>query len=120
MSTNQKPTNLEEYYAIVPESSKQRLSELQSIIQQVLPNAIIKISYSIPSFYEDGYIVYMAGWEKYVSLYPVHRSGLGDELAEYISGKSTARFYHDKPLPKELIQKIVRGLYDDLNKRRKK
>lgn len=93
-------------------ATKSRLLELYEIIKKTLGDADEKISYGIPTFYRDkGYIVYFAGYKDYVSIYPVHQAkGLTEEIRPYLSGKSTARFYHSKPLPKELIIKIVIAL----------
>ena len=80
--------------------------------QQLLPDSQQKISYGIPTFYnKNGFIVYIAGYENFVSIYPVHfATKLIPELKPYLSGKSTARFSHDKPLPKELIKQLIKAL----------
>jgi uncharacterized protein YdhG (YjbR/CyaY superfamily) len=100
--------------------TKARLLELRKIISSCLPTAEERISYAIPTYWDGTYIVYFSGYPKHVSIYPVHRAGLEEELAPYLSGKSTARFPNDKPLPIPLIKKLVNALYEDAQKRRKK
>lgn len=102
------------------EPTKSRLMELRSILSSCLPGAEERISYAIPAFWKGTYIVYFSGYAKHVSIYPVHRAGLEAELKPYLSGKSTARFPHDKPLPVELIKKLVNALKGDAEKRLEK
>lgn len=111
-----------DYIEQFDEPTKDRLLALYEIIKKTLGNAEEKISYGIPTFYRvKGYIVYFAGYKDYVSIYPVHQAnGLAEEIKPYLSGKSTARFYHDKPLPKELIVKIVKALEAEHSKRSEK
>jgi uncharacterized protein YdhG (YjbR/CyaY superfamily) len=116
----EKPRSVDEYIDGFDGITRDRLYELKKCIQSVLPTATEKISYAIPCFWDGAYIVYFAGYAKHASIYPVHRAGLEEELKPYLSGKSTARFPHDAPLPKSLIKKITKGLYQDAVKRRKK
>ncbi len=92
--------------------TKAQLIKLRSTIRQELPLTEERISYAIPAYWDKGYIVYFAGYEKHVSLYPIHgiKDMFGDELTPYLSGKATARFPVDKPLPEELIKRLISHL----------
>ena len=53
--------------------------------------------------------MHFAGYAKHIGLYPTP-SGMAafdDELAHYKSGKGSAQFTLDQPLPDELITRIV-------------
>jgi uncharacterized protein YdhG (YjbR/CyaY superfamily) len=116
-----KPT-VDSYIGRFEGITRERLEQLRAIVKPLLPDAEEKISYQIPAYYKKGYIVYFAGYDGFVSMYPVHTvaTEIGDELAPYISGKATVRFPHSKPLPDELIKKIVLMLAEKNNLRNKK
>lgn len=67
------------------------------------------ISYRIPAYKLDGNLVYFAGFAQHIGVYPAPRDSLQfrDELAAYAGGKGTVQFPHDKPLPLDLIRRIV-------------
>ncbi len=112
---------IDEYIAGFNGITHERLVELHEIIKAMLPKSSEKISYGVPTFYNDsGPIVYFAGYKDFVSIYPVHQAvGLEYIIAPYIHGKSTARFSNDKPLPKQLIVKLVNNLEQNNLKRAK-
>jgi uncharacterized protein YdhG (YjbR/CyaY superfamily) len=108
----EKATTVDDYIAMFDGVTKERLEELRSLISSQIPGAEERISYAIPAYRLKRYVVYFAGYKSHVSMYPMP---VGDEkfrkeLAPYASGKSTARFPHDKPLPSALIRKIVKLL----------
>jgi uncharacterized protein YdhG (YjbR/CyaY superfamily) len=113
---------VEEYINQFEGDTKNRLEQVHILLKNLLPEAQEKISYGVPTFYnENGYIVYFAGYKDFVSIYPVHLAPTVAQLVQpYLSGKSTARFYHKNPLPKDTIEQIVRGLQDANEGRRKK
>lgn len=92
----------------------ERLEQLYALITAIVPDAQQKISYGVPTFYVDaGPIVYFAGYKDFVSIYPVHQAPKSRDVAtQYLHGKSTARFSHDKPLPVDDIRTIVQALAD--------
>jgi uncharacterized protein YdhG (YjbR/CyaY superfamily) len=112
---------MQEYIDRFEGVAHERLVELYALIKKLLPDAKEKISYGVPTFYnENGYIVYFAGYPQFTSIYPVHLSAEALELAQpYLSGKSTARFLHDQPLPLDIIRGMVLAL-EASNKTRKK
>jgi uncharacterized protein YdhG (YjbR/CyaY superfamily) len=70
-----------------------------------------KISYQIPTFTLQGkYFVYFAAYKKHIGLYPAPRGSeqFKKELAAYAGGKGTVQFPFDKPIPFELIRRIVK------------
>ena len=105
-------TTVSEYIADFPDDVQIVLKKLRTTIRKVVPEADEVISYNIPTFKLNGkYVIYFAGFEHHVSLYPITdgtRKKFGKELAPYLSGKGTAKFPLDKPLPLGLIAKIVK------------
>ncbi len=87
------------------------LEELRAIIKASAPGATETISYAIPTFDLNGHhLVSFAGYEKHIGLYPVPSAvdAFKEELTPYKSGKGSARFPLDQPLPTDLIRRIVK------------
>lgn len=106
-----KAASIDDYIAGFPPETQKILEELRALVRETAPNVTEKISYGIPTFNLHGtYLVYIAGWKRHVSLYPVTAGvakTFGDELKPYQSGKGTLKFPLDKPMPVELIRRIV-------------
>ncbi|HET9984380.1 MAG TPA: DUF1801 domain-containing protein, partial [Longimicrobiales bacterium] len=82
------------------------------------PGVTERISYEIPTFDLAGHrLVYLAGWKKHIALYPVTRGvaeAFSDEIAPYRSGKSSLRFALARPMPMELIRRILAVRVDEV------
>jgi uncharacterized protein YdhG (YjbR/CyaY superfamily) len=102
---------VDEYIARFPEETQNVLMQLRSTIKNAVPKAREKISYQIGAFELDGKnLIYFAGWKKHVSLYPVPAGdeAFNKEIEPYIEGKGTLKFSLDRPLPLELIKRVVK------------
>jgi uncharacterized protein YdhG (YjbR/CyaY superfamily) len=111
MSPRQHFKSIDEYISIFPEDVQKILEKVRTTIYEVAPKAEGTISYQIPTFKLDGkYLIYFAGYEHHISLYPIYagNESLKKELAPYLSGKATAKFQLDEPIPYDLIKKIIK------------
>ncbi len=102
---------VDEYINSFPKQTQVVLESLRQLITEVAPQAEEMISYQIAAFKVNGkYLIYFAGFPEHVGLYPIHPSDFpfGAELSQYVSGKATLRFPLDRPLPVELIRKVVK------------
>lgn len=103
--------SIDEYIAEFPPETREVLQELRALIRSVAPAATETISYAIPTFDLGGkHLVHFAGYAKHVGLYPAP-SGLEafrEALAPYKTGKGSVQFPLDRPLPTDLIRRIVR------------
>lgn len=109
--TRTKPNNVDEYIAGFPGDVQKKLEQIRATIKKAAPEAEEAISYAIPAFTLKGRpLVYFAGFKNHVSLYPVPRGieAFKKELSAYKGGKGTVQFPLDKPLPLNLITKIVK------------
>jgi uncharacterized protein YdhG (YjbR/CyaY superfamily) len=70
------------------------------------------ISYQIPTFTLDGRrFVHLAGWKAHLSLYPrPDDPSLDAELEPYESGRGTLKFRLDRPIPWELLDRVILAL----------
>ena len=116
----EKATTVDQYIASFEGETKKRLQELRKVISTEIPGAEERISYAIPAYKLKRYVVYFAGYKTHVSMYPMPDgdSEFKEELKPYASGKSTARFPHNKPLPVGLIKKITKMLIVRSNERK--
>ncbi len=104
--------SVQAYIAKSPAESRKALKELRTLIRATAPRVTEKISYGIPTFVLNSRpLVYIAGWAKHVSLYPVTAGvakTLKNEIKRYRTGKGTLQFPLTDRMPKSLIRKIVK------------
>ncbi len=103
------PESIDEYIASFPAEVQKKLKELRMTINKLAPGAKEKISYRMPSFTLNGTLMYFAGHANHVGLYPYPSAirAFKKELSEYHTAKGSIQFPIDKPLPMDLIKKIV-------------
>lgn len=85
------------------------LRTLREAIRRRAPAAVERISYRMPTFAMNGNLVHFAAYERHIGFYPTPSAiaAFEDELVEYEHAKGSIRFPLDRPLPLELIERIV-------------
>lgn len=109
-SNKVKYATIDEYIASFPKEIQTTLNELRATIGASAPGAEEKISYQMPTFALKGNLVHFAAMKNHIGFYPTP-SGIqafAQELSVYEGSKGAIRFPKDKPLPLELIGKIVK------------
>lgn len=104
------PKDIDAYIADFPKEVQEILQTIRRTIRQAAPDAEETISYRIPAFTVKGVLVYFAAFKKHVGFYP-RASGIAKfkkELSAYKSAKGSVQFPLDKPIPYELIARIVK------------
>jgi uncharacterized protein YdhG (YjbR/CyaY superfamily) len=104
------PTSIDEYIAGFPGDVQDILEQVRATIRQAAPEAQETISYQIPPFKLKGrYLIYFAGYKEHVGVYPVPAGDddFNAEISKYRAGKGTLRFRLDRPIPFDLIAKVV-------------
>lgn len=101
---------IDEYIETFPKEVQIKLQSLRKTIKRAAPEAIETISYQMPTFKLNGNLIHFAAYEKHIGLYPTPNgiSAFEDELKPYKHAKGSAQFPLDKPLPLDLITKIVK------------
>ena len=105
------PKTIDEYIAGFPSDVQEILEKIRRTIRKAAPDAEETISYLIPTFTLKGkYLIYFAAYKKHIGVYPVPTADakLNEELSVYQTGKGTLQFPLDKPIPYDLISKIVK------------
>lgn len=107
---NIKYTTIDEYISSFPKNIQKMLGDVRSVIRKVAPDSVEAISYGIPTFKLNGNLVHFAAFKNHIGFYPTP-NGIEEfekELSVYKQGKGSVQFPVDKPLPLDLISKIVK------------
>lgn len=105
-----KPTNVDEYISMFPNEVQKKLNGVRETIRKAAPEAEETINYQIPTYKLNGNLVHFAGFKKHIGFYPAP-SGIEkfkDELSIFKGAKGSVQFPIDKPLPLDLIKRIVK------------
>jgi uncharacterized protein YdhG (YjbR/CyaY superfamily) len=105
----EKIASIHEYISNFPPEIQKLLNQLRETIQKAAPEATEKISYNIPTFYLSGNLVHFAAYKNHIGFYPAPSAlkKFEKELKDYPRSKGAVQFLLDKPLPLELITKMV-------------
>lgn len=108
--TSVKPNNIDEYISSFPTPVQQTLELIRATIQKAEPKATETISYAIPTFVFKGNLVHFAAFKNHIGFYstPDGHEEFEKELSGYKRGKGSVQFPLNKPLPLDLIMRIVR------------
>ena len=104
------PETVDQYIAAFPADVKKRMQQLRKTIKAAAPKADEVISYQMPGYKYFGMLVYFAAYKNHIGFYP----GAGGvlefykELSSFKSAKGSVQFPHDRPIPFEIISKIVK------------
>lgn len=104
-------SSIDEYIASFPQDIQRIMNQLRETIKAAAPDAGEKISYNMPTFTLNGkYLVYFAGWKNHIAFYgaPKGNPEFNEDLSAYESGQGTLQFPYEKPMPWDLITKIVK------------
>jgi uncharacterized protein YdhG (YjbR/CyaY superfamily) len=100
---------IDEYISTFPKNIQSILQELRQVIKESAPNAEEAIRYQIPTFRLNGNLIHFAAFKKHIGFYPTSSGteSFKNELSNYETSKGTIRFPLDKPIPFDLVKKIV-------------
>ena len=108
------PASVSAYIAAQPEPARKVLNAVRKAIRSAIPKATEVISYQIPAYRlpGGGTVIYFAGWKHHVSLYPLPEAdaALKHDMEPYVAAKGTLKFPLGKPIPYELIARVVKAL----------
>jgi len=101
---------IDEYISQFSPDILKKLKKLREVIKEAAPEAEEKISYRMPAYHLNGPLVYFAAFKDHISLFPTGSpmEGFDEDLSGYRTAKGTLQFPLDKPMPYDLIKKIVK------------
>jgi uncharacterized protein YdhG (YjbR/CyaY superfamily) len=106
-----KPKSVDEYIKNAPENLQDRLKEIRKAIKEAAPEALEKLSYSMPYYGYKGRLAYFSYAKSHIGLYipPPVIEEHQKELKNYSTAKATVRLPNDKELPIALIKRLVKA-----------
>ncbi len=104
------PKTIDEYIAGFPNDVQEILEKIRTTIRKAAPDAEETIKYQMPTFTLKGNLVHFAAFKKHIGFYPTPTGTekFQKELSVYQGAKGSVRFPLDKPIPFDLISKIVK------------
>ena len=104
------PKNIDEYISWQPPDKQVLLKKVRETIKNAAPDAVESISYTMPSYKFNGKpVVYFALNKNHLGFYATPSANIAfkEELRGYKSSKGAVQFPFDRPVPYELIRKMV-------------
>lgn len=114
--------DIDEYIAGFPKDIQKILEQIRRTIKQAAPGAEEAIKYAIPTFVLNGNLVHFAACKNHIGFYatPTGSEAFKKDLSVYKTGKGSVQFPLNKPMPLELITKMVKfRVAENLNKKNK-
>ena len=102
-------TTIDEYIAMFPKDAQDKLAAIRRVVKEAAPEATEKISYQIPTFYQNGNLVHFAAFKDHISFFPTSSgvTAFQKELKKYKTARGTIQFPMGEPLPLDLIRRIT-------------
>lgn len=103
------PKTVDEYIGGFPPGVRAVLRPLRAAIRQAAPDAVEKVSYGMPAYWQNRILVYFAAHAKHVGLYPGVEAVVAfrEKLARFPTSKGTVQFPYGTPIPLALVKRIV-------------
>jgi uncharacterized protein YdhG (YjbR/CyaY superfamily) len=103
-------TTFDEYISAQSPEARPILHKVRRTIRENAPDAIEKISWSMPTFWQGKNLIHFASFKKHLGIYPgdLTLSPFIDKLDEYKHTKGAIQFPYDKPIDYNFIAEIVR------------
>lgn len=105
------PEEIDRYLEALSREDRDALRNLREKLRKLLPEATERIGYGIPIMRRNRDLVGFASQKHHLSFYvmnPELVKKLNPELRPWKSSGGTIHFSPDKPLPEELLEKIIR------------
>jgi len=99
------------YIDELSEPQLKQLTRVRATIRSACPDATEAIAYGMPTFRVRGrMLLSYAAHKRHCSVYPASemvRQALGADLAPFLAEKATIRFTAERPIPDEMLRRIV-------------
>jgi uncharacterized protein YdhG (YjbR/CyaY superfamily) len=104
-------TSVDAYIDALPEDRREAMTAIRGAIRAAAPEAAEVITYKMPGFKTGGrFLVSYDAYKRHYSLFPATDAvvrELGAEIEPYLAGRGTIRFPADRPIPVDLVSRIV-------------
>jgi uncharacterized protein YdhG (YjbR/CyaY superfamily) len=110
---------IDAYILNFPEDVQNILRKIRKLITDSAPDAQELMAYGMPGYKTNKKpLVYFAAYKNHIGFYatPSGHDAFKDELSKYKQGKGSVQFQLDKPMPYELIEKMVKFRVEENNR----
>lgn len=107
----EKVTSIDEYLDGIDPAFRPELERIRALVTELEPSVEESMSYGMPTLkYKNRALVYFTASKKHMSFYPSSWAieELKDRLADYKTSEHAIQFTLKNPLPRELIEDLVR------------
>jgi uncharacterized protein YdhG (YjbR/CyaY superfamily) len=103
------PENIDEYIVGFPIEVQETMTTLRKTIREAAPEVKEKLSWGMPTFALKKILVQFGGFKNHLGFFPGPDAieAFSEELTGYKTSKGTIQFPYKKPIPLELVKKIV-------------
>jgi uncharacterized protein YdhG (YjbR/CyaY superfamily) len=111
------PEEIGAYLEPLPDEIRSALERVRNIIRETVPECTERVSYGIPIFRLQRDLVGISAQKGHCSLHsmsPPLMSAMSEELEGFRVSGATIHFTPERPLPAELVDKIVRERIKEL------
>ena len=104
------PLTVDEYIEQCSKDVQPILQKIRAVIHEAAPGIKEKISYQMPAFYLKGTLVWFGVHKNHIGFYPTGEGieAFKEELSANKWSKGAVQFPLDKPIPYDLISRIVK------------
>ncbi len=104
---------MDEYLAELADDRRAVVEELRRTINAAAPEATETIAYQMPALRTGAgqFLVSYAAYKAHYSLFPASGEvvkALGADIEPYLAGEGTIRFPASRPIPMELVTRVVK------------
>jgi len=102
--------DIDQYIEGFPEETRKILTQIRETVREAAPEAVETIKYGMPAFTLNGNLIYFAAYKNHIAIYPAPsgNNAFNKEISSYRASKSSLRFPADKPIPSDLLRKIIK------------
>ncbi|MDF2192372.1 DUF1801 domain-containing protein [Paraflavitalea sp. CAU 1676] len=102
--------DIDTYIASFPKEVQAALQSLRRTVREIAPGAEEAIRYAMPAFILNGHLALFAAFKNHIGFYPAPTGvkAFEKDLAGYKTGRGSVQFPLDKPMPLELVKKMVK------------
>lgn len=104
------PQNIDQYIAGFASDVQEKLKSIRKLVHETVPEAVELISYQMPAFkYRGKILLYFAAFKNHIGFYatPESNEAFKDELLAYKTSKGTIQLPYNKPIPLDLLRRIL-------------
>lgn len=110
-----RPATVDEYIASFPEDIQAILQNMRQVVRESAPKADERVSYNMAGYFLEGWLVWFGGFKNHVGMYPITDAlePISQEMSAYKQTRGGIQFPYKKPIPYDLIARMVKLLVED-------